>query len=198
MVLLHILPKKHFNVYLNEHGDIFQGSHHLGELNLYCENDMHLVGPTGPMGPTIKGHVGLRGEQGNTGPIGRCGNGMIGPLGDTGIDGCMGYVGSVGVKGRQGSNGPMGLIGDKGDVILSNAYLSAIIKDEFIYNSNGTYQVLPWTTIINNTFKLMNNIIQFPNKYGIYKIETCFQLLDCNEDVIEIELLFNNNCKKYY
>lgn len=198
MVLLHILPKQHFELTINEYGDVFEGSKHLGELNLYCENDTFLTGPTGPTGPTAPGPLGSRGIMGNVGFTGDQGTSFTGPVGPTGIDGVPGMIGPLGIKGRQGPHGPIGCIGDPGPIRYSNPkpYLSATIKKPFIYN-NDTYPILPWDTIINNNFTLNNKVIKFPLKYGLYKIEVGFQIRECTLDVIGIELVFNNKCKKY-
>lgn len=203
MVLLHTLPKKHFNLNINEHGDIFEGSsRHLGELNMFCENDYTLIGITGPTGPTIKGHIGPRGCIGDTGPTGFVGQCITGPTGDTGIDGVMGYIGPVGIKGRHGPQGPTGIRGHTGNIRynLPRPYLSGVIHTPFIFDS-ATYPIIPWKNISNNQFTLSNNIVRFPQKYGIYKIEVGFQLNTCiNQDMISmisVELVFNSKCKKY-
>lgn len=200
MVLLHTLPKKHLNLNINEHGDIFEGSSkHLGELNMFCENDYSLIGMTGPTGPTTKGNIGPRGHVGNTGPTGFIGQCITGPTGDTGIDGIIGYIGPVGIKGRHGECGPTGIRGHTGNVrySLPRPYLSGVIHKPFIFDST-TYPILPWKNISNNQFTLSNNIVTFPKKYGIYKIEVGFQLNTCvNQDMILIELIFNSKCKKY-
>lgn len=198
MVLIHLLPKQRFELIVNEHGDIFEGSRHLGELCVYNEHNTALIGPTGPTGPTTVGPQGPRGITGNTGPNGYMGNSFTGIIGPTGIDGPIGLPGPVGVKGRQGPPGPIGDYGSTGPCRYTqpNPFLSAIIEKAFQYNDD-TYPILPWESIINNGFTLNNKIVKFPNKYGIYKIELCIQLQDYSDDLIGVELIFNNKCKKY-
>lgn len=197
MVLLHILPKRHFELDINEHGDVFMGSRHLGELVVYNEYNTTLVGPTGPTGHITCGNQGPRGITGDTGIIGTMGTSLTGSIGPTGIDGLPGLLGPVGLKGRCGPYGSIGITGDVGPprCVNPNPFLSAIVENQFLYN-NYTYPILPWSTIINNEFILANNIITFPKKYAIYKIELCIQLRNCELNVLTIELLFNGKCKK--
>lgn len=201
MVLIHLLPKQHFKLIINEHGDIFEGSRHLGELNVFYEYDDTLIGPTGPTGPVISGPQGPRGITGDTGPSGYPGASFTGLIGPTGIDGPQGLLGPIGIKGRQGPAGPVGETGPTGPCryIQPKPFLSATIEQVFEYN-NDTFPILPWKSIINNGFVLVNKIVKFPNKYGIYKIELGLQLkhtVHTVVDTIGVELVFNNKCKKY-
>ena len=198
MVLIHLLPKQHFKLIINEHGDVFEGSRHLGELNVYYEHDSSLIGPTGPTGPVTSGPQGARGITGDIGPCGQPGLSFTGPIGPTGVDGLQGVLGPIGIKGRQGIPGPMGETGPTGPCryIQPKPFLYANIEQIFEYN-NDTFPILPWKSIINNGFTLSNKIIKFPNKYGIYKIELGLQLNYSDTDTIGVELLFNNKCKKY-
>ena len=198
MVLLHVLPKQHLELMINEHGDIFEGSRHLGELNIYYENDMSLVGPIGPTGPTTIGPQGPRGITGSTGIQGPIGIGFTGPIGITGIDGKNGLPGPIGIKGRVGPPGPIGDQGEPGPprCMTPTPFISALVEKPFLYN-NDTFPIIPWNTIINNSFTLNNKIVNFPKKYGVYKIEIGFQIKDYNLDTLAIELMFNNKCKKF-
>lgn len=198
MVLLHVLPKQHLKLVMNEHGDIFEGSRHLGELNLFYENDFTLIGPTGPTGPTISGHQGPRGITGCTGPCGNQGVGLTGPTGNQGVDGSPGLLGPIGIKGRQGPGGSYGDTGPTGPCryTVIKPCLSATIENKFNYNADN-YPIFPWENIINQGFTINNKTVKFPNKYGIYKIELCLQLVHYEYDVVGIEFIFNNKCKKY-
>lgn len=198
MVLIHLLPKQHFELIVNEHGDVFEGSRHLGELCVYNIHNTTLIGPTGPTGPSIMGPQGPRGITGDTGPMGYMGNSFTGIIGPTGIDGPIGLPGPFGIKGRQGPPGPMGGQGPTGPCRYTqpNPFLSATVEKAFQYNDE-TYPILSWESIINNGFALNNKIVKFPNKYGIYKIELCIQIQDYQGDLLAIELVFNNKCKKY-
>lgn len=196
MVLLHLSPKQEFKLIINEHGDVFEGSRHLGELNVFYEHDNTLIGFTGPTGPLTFGPQGPRGITGDVGPRGNPGASFTGLFGPTGIDGCQGLPGPIGIKGRQGPVGPMGETGPTGPCryIQPKPFLSAIIEQVFEYN-NDTFPILPWKSIINNGFTLSNKIVKFPNKYGIYKIELGLQLNSTDTDTIGVELVFNNKCK---
>lgn len=198
MVLIHLLPKQDFKLIINEHGDVFEGSRHLGELNVFYEHDNTLIGPMGPTGPVTSGPQGPRGITGDVGPCGYSGASFTGLIGTTGIDGLQGLPGPIGIKGRQGQPGPVGETGPTGPCryALPKPFLSATIEQVFEYN-NDTFPILPWKSIINNGFTLNNKIVKFPNKYGIYKIELGLQLSSCENDTVGIELVFNNKCKKY-
>jgi hypothetical protein len=212
MHILHILPKIHFELSMNEHGDVFEGERHLGELNLYSPNNNTLIGPTGPKGPTIKGERGPRGEMGKIGPTGPIGISILGPTGKQGIDGQNGLIGPCGIRGRIGPIGPTGDIGYRGGIRYETprSFFHARVDKNFIYNDDPTfnYHLIPWKNIFNNGFSLTNSVIEFPKKYAVYKIELGLQLTNfisdqCNhssdryENPIVVELVFNSKCKKY-
>jgi len=196
MVLIHLLPKQDFKLIINEHGDVFEGSRHLGELNVFYEYDRSLMGPIGPTGPMTSGPQGHRGITGDVGPCGYPGSSFTGLIGPTGIDGPVGLPGPIGIKGRQGLPGPMGETGPTGPCRYTQPkpFLSTTIEQVFEYN-NDTFPIFPWKSIINNGFTLANKIVKFPSKYGIYKIELGLQLKSGENDTIGIELVFNNKCK---
>lgn len=209
--ILHILPKKHLNLIMNEHGDIYEGTRHLGELNLYMGNNVLLIGPTGPTGPDIKGLKGYRGPIGDTGTIGKIGYSITGYTGPDGEDGEIGLLGPCGVKGRTGTFGPMGVTGDCGSIRYTEprSFIHAKTDKNFIYNDDSKlhYNLIPWTHVINNGFVLKNMTLLFPVKWGTYKIEIGFQLTNFSDNVckhvhkydsiLQVELYFNSYCKKY-
>lgn len=207
-IKLHFLPKQKINLLINEYGDIYNNKIHLGELNLFNDLNIHLIGTTGPTGPYICGLRGSRGNIGIDGSTGPIGYSTTGPMGDMGDDGPRGMIGSIGPRGREGDIGDKGDTGPKGDVKYKNPryFLYAKVNNDFMHG-NDDFNVIPWYHISNNGFKIANDMISFPNETGVYKIEIGLQLTaknhctHSNDDLeassMQIELCFTKKrtCK---
>lgn len=201
-IKIHYLPKKKITLSMNEYGDMYRDGLHLGELNLFNDDNASLLGPTGPTGPAIKGLRGPRGDIGPRGVDGPTGPCTMGPVGYIGDDGPRGLVGTVGPRGREGDKGDVGPRGVKGMVRYSDPryFLYARVAGTFKYDGVD-FDVIPWYHISNNGFKISNHMVSFPNKTGVYKIEVGVQVIpqhtscthspdDLESSCIQVELSF--------
>lgn len=208
-IKVHYLPKKKINLSMNEYGDMYRDGLHLGELNLFNDDNAALVGPTGPTGPATRGLRGPRGDMGQRGMDGPTGPSTPGPLGCVGDDGPRGLVGTVGPRGREGDKGDVGPRGAKGGVRYAEPryFLYARVNGTFKYDG-GDFDVIPWYHISNHGFKVCNEKVSFPNKTGVYKIEVGVQVIpqhtwcthspdELESSCIQVQLSFTNKllCK---
>lgn len=194
MVILHIHPKKHLNFLINDFGDVYIDNQHIGELSFQSD----IIGPTGPTGCNVIGLRGFKGEVGPQGATGIMGDSITGPVGDMGDNGPKGCIGKLGIKGQQGIEGPVGPPGEKGPTLYDNprGFLYARIDKNYQFKDDKLdYKVLPWYHIANNGFTLKNNVITFPRKYGVYKIECGLQITNfTNEKCIHTSSHLEKNC----
>ena len=183
MVLLKIHPKKQLNFLMNEYGDVYLNDQHIGEL--IFQPNTGITGKTGPTGPNsigLKGYKGPIGDIGETGPTGLSIVGLVGDIGDNGPKGC---IGKIGPRGMTGDIGPTGEIGDKGPPMYKypRNFLYAKIDKQYQYTDDKIdYKIIPWYHIANNGFVIKNNVISFPKKYGVYKIECGLQITNFSNE----------------
>lgn len=181
MVLLNILPKKQLDFFINDYGDVYINNQHMGELSYHSD----IIGKTGPTGPNLIGLKGYKGPIGDVGETGPCGECITGPLGDIGDNGPKGCIGKIGPRGISGVPGPIGIVGDKGlpMYIYPRNFLYAKIDKNYQYTDEKVeYKIIPWYHIANNGFTITNNVVKFPKKYGVYKIECGLQITNFSND----------------
>lgn len=166
---------------MNEYGDVYINNQHIGELS-YHSDIFGKTGPTGPNSIGLKGYKGGVGDIGETGLDGECITGPVGDMGDNGPKGC---IGKIGPRGIPGVPGPMGVPGDKGPPMYTypRSFLYAKIDKNYQYTDEKVeYKVIPWYHIANNGFTITNNVVKFPKKYGVYKIECGLQITNFSND----------------